>query len=289
MQLYLLKFQKEKAEVEGEEGLGVCTNYRFARRRAGAPAGRKKEEKAPEPDATESKKKVKKAAAPAKGKKGAKGAAAKEDDAAANELNEAEKKQKEDQEKKRLEDEARALQKPKEYAPDEVATFEQYCVELEQFFAELTIRQMGGGAAEGDEEQAEGEEPKPDGDGAEAQAEPKEEQPAQAEGEAQEAGDQEPEAPQARKGKRLLTPAFIEYDFKYLCESARATVPEPVWPDPDKEPLPPPVVHQIVRRPPARPERKEITMFSIWTPLPEQPRPASAEEGQAPAEDQEEE
>jgi len=62
-------------------------------------------------------------------------------------------------------------------------------------------------------------------------------------------------------------------------------VPEPLWPDPDKEPLPPPVIHQIVKRPPARPERKEITLFSIWTPAPETERPAGEGEGQDPAEE----
>jgi len=39
-----------------------------------------------------------------------------------------------------------------------------------------------------------------------------------------------------------------------------------LWPDPDKEPLPPPVLHQIVKRPPNRGERTPITLFSIWTP-----------------------
>jgi hypothetical protein len=80
-------------------------------------------------------------------------------------------------------------------------------------------------------------------------------------------------------GERILRPQFIEYDFKFLCESAKTVVPEPLWPDPDKEPLPPPVTHAIVKRPAARPERKEITLFSIWTPLPESERPPSAEEG----------
>jgi len=43
-------------------------------------------------------------------------------------------------------------------------------------------------------------------------------------------------------------------------------VPEPMWPDPDKEPLPAPILHQIVKRPPNRGERNPITLFSIWTP-----------------------
>ena len=47
-------------------------------------------------------------------------------------------------------------------------------------------------------------------------------------------------------------------------------VPEPLWPDPDKEPLPPPVVHQIVKKPPNRSERTPITLYSIWTPKEQQ-------------------
>lgn len=46
-------------------------------------------------------------------------------------------------------------------------------------------------------------------------------------------------------------------------------VPEPEWPDADKEPLPPPLINSIQRRPPARAARAVITKFSIWTPLPE--------------------
>jgi hypothetical protein len=80
-------------------------------------------------------------------------------------------------------------------------------------------------------------------------------------------------------------PQFIEYDFKFLCDTAKAAVPEPVWPDPDKEPLPHPVTHAIVKRPPVRPERKEITLFSIWTPAPEGEKAPAEEEGEAPVEE----
>tara|TARA_B110000285_G_scaffold208534_1_gene248823 strand:- start:2157 stop:2801 length:645 start_codon:yes stop_codon:yes gene_type:complete len=79
---------------------------------------------------------------------------------------------------------------------------------------------------------------------------------------------------------------FIEYDFLYLCESAKTNVPEPLWPDPDNEPLPEPICHQIVKRPQNRPERKEVTLFSIWTPLPEEPKVEGEEE--APVEGEEE-
>jgi len=39
-----------------------------------------------------------------------------------------------------------------------------------------------------------------------------------------------------------------------------------------------------VKRPPNRAERKEISMFSIWTPLPEDKRPPTAEDAQTPPE-----
>lgn len=52
-------------------------------------------------------------------------------------------------------------------------------------------------------------------------------------------------------------------------------VPEPIWPDPDKEPLPAPLTHSIVKPPPNRKERPAVTLFSIWTPK----EGAVAEEG----------
>jgi len=135
-----------------------------------------------------------------------------------------------------------------------------------------------------EEPKPEEEEPAADQQEEEAPAEENKEEPAEG---AIEADVEKAEAKPAeiRYGKRILVPRSIEYDFKYLCDAAKAAVPEPLWPDPDKEPLPPPIIHQIVRRPQVRPERKDITMFSIWTPLPEAPRPASAEDGQAPAEE----
>ena len=57
-----------------------------------------------------------------------------------------------------------------------------------------------------------------------------------------------------------------EKTIKEICEEAKKLVPEPLWPDPDKEPLPPPMIHQIVKKPPNRSERTPITLFSIWTP-----------------------
>jgi hydrocephalus-inducing protein len=58
----------------------------------------------------------------------------------------------------------------------------------------------------------------------------------------------------------------IAATIKKICDLAKKLVPEPIWPDPDKEPLPPPVTHSIVKPPPNRKERPAVTLFSIWTP-----------------------
>jgi hypothetical protein len=55
----------------------------------------------------------------------------------------------------------------------------------------------------------------------------------------------------------------------YLCNQLKSIVPEPLWPNPDKEPLPEPVINAIVKKPPTRSERKVTEMFSIWTPDPD--------------------
>jgi len=45
-----------------------------------------------------------------------------------------------------------------------------------------------------------------------------------------------------------------------------------MWPDPDKEPLPAPVINSIIKKPPNRSERAKITKFTIRTPAdPEKP------------------
>jgi len=68
-------------------------------------------------------------------------------------------------------------------------------------------------------------------------------------------------------GKRIMQEVNIEYDFKYLCEHiCKSVVPEPLWPDPDKEPLPPPLINSVLKKPPNRAERNKITKFKILTP-----------------------
>ena len=62
----------------------------------------------------------------------------------------------------------------------------------------------------------------------------------------------------------------MDYDFTFMCEKICHIVPEPVWPDPDKEPLPPPLINSIIRKVPVRDERPPITSYSIWTPTDEE-------------------
>mmetsp|Transcript_39618 Transcript_39618/g.60624 ORF Transcript_39618/g.60624 Transcript_39618/m.60624 type:complete len:579 (-) Transcript_39618:7106-8842(-) len=268
LQVMLFRFNKEGAE---EEEMDVCTNYRYARRKLN-PAGSKRDEtKAQEAEAQESKKKTKKQGQAKGAKRGQAKAPTKEDDEKAADQLEAERKQKEEEDRKRQEEEARAMQKPKAYELSEIETYQTFIKEFEQWFGDLTVRLQGGGKPES--------QPAEDGEAAE-EGEPEKQEEVEAPVEEKpEAVAQE--AP-SQLGKLILIPQNIEFDFKYLCESAKSQVPEPQWPDPDKEPLPPPVIHQIVKRPPTRPERKEITMFSIWTPLPENQRPPTGDGSQNP-------
>lgn len=64
----------------------------------------------------------------------------------------------------------------------------------------------------------------------------------------------------------------------FACEDLKRFVKEPQWPDPNKEDLPPPLIHSIQKRPPQRHDRETIVNFSIWTPLAEESsRPISQE------------
>ncbi len=71
-------------------------------------------------------------------------------------------------------------------------------------------------------------------------------------------------------GTRTCTEIKVEYNYTFLCEYVcKAVVPEPLWPDLDKEPLPPPVISSILKKPPNRSERAKISKFSIFTPTEE--------------------
>lgn len=83
-------------------------------------------------------------------------------------------------------------------------------------------------------------------------------------------------------GSRTIRDKFIDYDFTFMCEKICHIVPEPLWPDPDKEPLPPPLINSIIKKVPVRDERMAITSYSIWTPMPEDDN-AVADEEENPA------
>ena len=84
-------------------------------------------------------------------------------------------------------------------------------------------------------------------------------------------------------GKRIIRECTYEYDFTYLCENICTLVPAPEWPDADKEPLPPPLINSILKRPPNRSERQKITKFTICTVAPDQPIKEGEEEPKIPA------
>ena len=132
------------AGVEGdEEAAEVCTNYRYARRKAAATLKPGKGEDKPQGDqeAGDSKKKVAKPGkATTKGRGGKKGK--EEDEKATAEAVEAERKAQEEAERKRLEQAAREAQRPKEYSPEEQDAYEKTADDMEQFFAGLTMREQ---------------------------------------------------------------------------------------------------------------------------------------------------
>lgn len=94
-------------------------------------------------------------------------------------------------------------------------------------------------AAEG----AEGEEEKKEDETKENAAEIEEEKVGVTEEEVKEGVEEEAPKEKPYRGRRLPLEVPLQYNFRYLCEEAKRGVPEPVWPDPDKEPLPPPVTH----------------------------------------------
>ena len=88
----------------------------------------------------------------------------------------------------------------------------------------------------------------------------------------------EPELPQIEILK-VEPKKLVERDRKYVIElpiiynhaqlnnTVIEYVPEPIFPDPDKEPVPDPVFHQILKKPQNRPKYEAIKHFSIHTPI----------------------
>lgn len=285
VQLLLLKFQKElETEKDGEgEPLQVCTNYRMARRRlAVSGQGPTSDGEVPRTGNTADARKKSRAKTSARGaapKRGAKAAAGPETEEAKHaEQDNIDRVRVEEADRRAIEDEQRELLKPKKYEQTEIEEYEAFAEDLERFFGELTVRQLASESAAPEQEVADDEQKSAAAEAEQAEA-PKED----AEGSVEGTGEAPEVKPAAvvKYGKRILVPLSVEYDFKYLCDHAKLKVPEPLWPDPDKEPLPVPVIHQIVKKPANRAERQEVTMYSIWTPTPEPERPPTAEDGAA--------
>ena len=154
---------------------------------------------------------------------------------------------------------------------------EAYQIKLEQIlelFTEINLRQMNqkqgvNVEAEGEDERKEesGEEIKKDNKDIKEIEESEKQKKNEAEGEGKEGeGEEEQKEPQYF-GTRILVEIPMQYNFRYLCERIKENVPEPIWPDPDKEPLPAPLIEQIIKKPSNRPEKPKVTLFTICTPV----------------------
>lgn len=179
------------------------------------------------------------------------------------------KKLKEEEDKRRLDE-----PEPKTLTEEEKEAYEQKYQEILELFTEINLRQMNQkheNVGEGDAE-GEGEEKKAEADESKKEENKdikdiEEDAKVEAEGEGKEGeGDDTKNEPQYF-GTRILFEVPMQFNFRYLCEKVKENVPEPVWPDPDKEPLPPPKIQQIIKKPNNRPEKPKVTLFSIWTPV----------------------
>ena len=68
------------------------------------------------------------------------------------------------------------------------------------------------------------------------------------------------------KDNRSVISLPIIYNYQQFNYSILENVPEPQFPDMDKEPVPEPVLHQILRRPPIRPRFEKMKNFTVLTP-----------------------
>lgn len=244
----------------GEDGLEYCENYRYKLRKM--IAEKTVEREALDRTFMETSNPQKK---PSKGRK------------KREVLTEEEKNKIEEQKRKAEEEEkARAIkeEEDKERLDEpqpkllEAEEKEQYAAKLQEvleLFTEINLRQMNQKHQVPEEAEGEGEEPQEENKDIKDIEEDQKQEPNEAEGEGDEAEGEQDKEPQYF-GKRILFELPTQYNFRYLCERVKESVPEPIWPDPDKEPLPPPLVEQILKTT-NRPERPKVTLFSIWTPV----------------------
>lgn len=211
------------------------------------------EEEKKEPTNTESadtKKKApknqqKKGADKGKGKKGDAGAQAAEE-SQNKEVDETAKIKEAEIARKKAEEAARAAYKPKIYTDEEKTEWKAYVDEIRSFFASIVMRQSKQARHQqpnAESASAQGEQPEEAKGEEEKKEELNQEAPAEADPEAKEPAASPSE--ETQYGDRLLREQSIQYDFAFLCEDVKKVVPEPLWPDPDNEPLPPPLINSI--------------------------------------------
>lgn len=278
VEVVLFKFNKEDIGKDGEsQDAEVCTNYRFFKRHD--PAHKATEEVAVS-SADDAKPKKAAVKTDKKGGKGGKGEETQNEAQlkAQKEAEEAKRDLEDEISRKRAEEQARAGYKAKEYTDEEKETWDAYKADIEQFFAQLIMKASDAEAADGEKEEVSS----PKSGAAPAEADAAEEEQKKGDDEEEKKSEAEGEEPAEKEGgERYIREQNIQYDFDFLCRDIRKIVPEPQWPDPDNEPLPPPVINSILRKPQNRNERAAITNFSIWTPLTEEEIAKQAEEAAA--------
>ena len=203
------------------------------------------------------------------------------------ELNEEEKKEIEDKKKKIEEEEKTKFEKeeenrkrldepePKIMDDEEKEAYNTKLQEILELFTEINLRQINLKMEENVEAEGEGEkekkvepneEIKEGNDDIKDIEENEKQEEKEAEGEGNEA-EGEGEKEFLYFGTRILFEIPLQFNFRYLCERVREHIPEPIWPDPDKEPLSAPFIEQIIKKPSNRPEKPKVTLFSICTPV----------------------
>ena len=267
IQVLMFNFLKDDDEAE------ICYNYRFKRRKE-EPELKVDKSKLSTGQASKVSKQTKMGASAPKGQ--VKGRGGKGNDKTVEEKP-TETEVKEDEV---VEIDEKDEPKPMDYTPEDKEKWLEFYKEMEEIITNINLRQMNMDDDLGDDEE-EAKEEGEEGDGEEkapSQAEKPAEDAQPAEGEEGKEGEEEVKSvkEKIKYGKRMVSEMYIHYDFKFLCEQAKKEVPEPIWPDPDKEPLPPPVTHQIVKKPGHRSERHPLKNYSIWTP---KPKAEDAEEG----------
>jgi hypothetical protein len=66
-------------------------------------------------------------------------------------------------------------------------------------------------------------------------------------------------------GKRAIFEIPFFHSFRGLLECMKENVPNPEWPDPDKEPLPKPHIEQILKKPHNRSDKQPSQLFTVLT------------------------